>query len=129
MKTLDIINIDNELGKIEDNIILEVGKWRGIGIDEVKTYYYIDSNYDLYYKEIRDNEKTILIKHLNESDKNLLNKLIEDYFIKREYYDNIDPFILSGERVYIKDNINEYKIYNNTNLTNKVLDYIDEIDN
>ena len=129
MKTFDIINIDNELGKIEDNIILEVGKWRGIGIDEVKTYYYIDNNYDLYYKEIRDNEKTILIKHLNESDKNLLNKLIEDYFIKREYYDNIDPFILSGERVYIKDNLNEYKIYNNTNLTNKVLDYIDEIDN
>jgi len=85
MKTLDIINIDNELGKIEDNIILEVGKWRGIGIDEVKTYYYIDNNYDLYYKEIRDNEK--------------------------------------------KDNLNEYKIYNNTNLTNKVLDYIDEIDN
>ena len=118
MKTLDIINIDNELGKIEDNIILEVGKWRGIGIDEVKTYYYIDNNYDLYYKEIRDNEKTILIKHLNESDKNLLTKLIEDYFIKREYYDNIDPFILSGERVYIKDNLNEYKIYNNTNLTN-----------
>ena len=129
MKTLDIINIDNELGKIEDNIILEVGKWRGIGTDEVKTYYYIDNNYDLYYKEIRDNEKTILIKHLNESDKNLLNKLIEDYIIKREYYDNIDPFILSGERVYIKDNLNEYKIYNNTNLTNKVLDYIDEIDN
>lgn len=129
MKTLDIINIDNELGKIEDNIILEVGKWRDIGIDEVKTYYYIDNNYDLYYREIRDNEKTILIKHLNESDKNLLTKLIEDYFIKREYYDNIDPFILSGERVYLKDNINEYKIYNNTNLTNKVLDYIDEIDN
>ena len=106
MKTLDIINIDNELGKIEDNIILEVGKWRDIGIDEVKTYYYIDNNYDLYYREIRDNEKTILIKHLNESDKNLLTKLIEDYFIKREYYDNIDPFILSGERLYIKDNLN-----------------------